>query len=111
MATLVTIPSSFTNQKLLHVQGTEKLRLLRTLTQRSSKFRVRAAKLPAGVEIPKIEPKLTEPFLGFTNTAEIWNSRACMIGLVGTFLVELIFHKGILQMIGVDVGKGLNLPL
>ncbi|XP_020694743.1 light-harvesting complex-like protein OHP1, chloroplastic isoform X2 [Dendrobium catenatum] len=63
------------------------------------------------VEIPKIEPKLTEPFLGFTNTAEIWNSRACMIGLVGTFLVELIFHKGILQIIGVDVGKGLNLPL
>ncbi|KAG9454611.1 hypothetical protein H6P81_007515 [Aristolochia fimbriata] len=65
-------------------------------------FRVRAAKLPPGVEMPKVEPKLTAPFLGFTRTAEIWNSRACMIGLIGTFVVELIFHKGILQMIGVD---------
>lgn len=74
-------------------------------------FRVRAAKLPPGVEMPKVEPKLTAPFLGFTTTAEIWNSRACMIGLIGTFIVELILHKGILQMIGVDIGKGLDLPL
>ncbi|OAY64306.1 High-light-induced protein, chloroplastic [Ananas comosus] len=63
------------------------------------------------VEMPKVEPKLTEPFLGFTKTAEIWNSRAGMIGIIGTFIVELVFHKGILQMIGVDVGKGLDLPL
>ncbi|MQM22142.1 hypothetical protein Taro_055190 [Colocasia esculenta] len=70
-----------------------------------------AAKLPAGVEGPKVEPKLTEPFWGFTSTAETWNSRACMIGLIGIFIVELILHKGILQMVGVDVGKGLNLPL
>ncbi|KAJ0979537.1 hypothetical protein J5N97_015011 [Dioscorea zingiberensis] len=79
--------------------------------KKPSKFNVRAAKLPAGVENPRVEPKLTEPFLGFTNTAEIWNSRACMIGIIGTFIVELIFHKGILQMIGVEVGKGLDLPL
>ncbi|XP_077236887.1 one helix protein [Tasmannia lanceolata] len=74
-------------------------------------FKVRAAKLPAGVELPKVVPKLTAPFLGFTTTAEIWNSRACMIGLIGTFFVELILHKGILQMIGIDIGQGLNLPL
>lgn len=37
-----------------------------------------------------MEPKLTEPFLGFTNTAEIWNSRACMIGIICTFVVELV---------------------
>ncbi|XP_068669392.1 light-harvesting complex-like protein OHP1, chloroplastic [Aristolochia californica] len=79
--------------------------------KRSVAFRVRSAKLPPGVEMPKIEPKLTAPSLGFTRTAEIWNSRACMIGLIGTFIVELIFHKGILQMIGIDVGKGLDLPL
>ncbi|WOL09285.1 hypothetical protein Cni_G18038 [Canna indica] len=72
---------------------------------------IRASKLPAGVELPKEEPKLIEPFLGFTRTAEVWNSRACMIGLIGTFIVELIFNKGILQMIGVDVGKGLDIPL
>ncbi|CAL9771680.1 unnamed protein product [Musa acuminata subsp. burmannicoides] len=74
-------------------------------------FRIRAAKLPAGVEAPKVEPKLTAPFLGFTRTAEVWNSRACMIGIVGTFIVELILNKGILQILGVEVGKGLDLPL
>ncbi|XP_039173619.1 uncharacterized protein LOC104426439 [Eucalyptus grandis] len=63
------------------------------------------------VEVPKVEPKFQAPFLGFTRTAEIWNSRACMIGLIGTFIVELIINKGILQVIGVEVGKGLDLPL
>ncbi|KAF5471640.1 hypothetical protein F2P56_008417 [Juglans regia] len=74
-------------------------------------FRIHAAKLPAGVEVPKTEPKFSAPFLGFTRTAEIWNSRACMIGLIGTFIVELILNKGILQLIGVEIGKGLDLPL
>ncbi|KAI4341845.1 hypothetical protein MLD38_026520 [Melastoma candidum] len=76
-------------------------------------FRIQAsaAKLPPGVELPKVEPKFEAPFLGFTTTAEVWNSRACMIGLIGTFIVELIINKGILQLIGVEVGKGLNLPL
>lgn len=74
-------------------------------------LRARAAKLPPGVEAPRVQPKLSEPFLGFTQTAEIWNSRACMIGLIGTFIVELVLNKGILQMIGVEVGKGLDLPL
>ncbi|KAL3730600.1 hypothetical protein ACJRO7_027600 [Eucalyptus globulus] len=63
------------------------------------------------VEVPKVEPKFQAPFLGFTRTAEIWNSRACMIGLIGTFIVELIINNGILQVIGVEVGKGLDLPL
>ncbi|XP_019187373.1 PREDICTED: light-harvesting complex-like protein OHP1, chloroplastic [Ipomoea nil] len=76
-----------------------------------SSFKLQAAKLPAGVELPKEQPKLEPPFLGFTRTAEIWNSRACMIGLIGTFIVELILNRGILQLIGVDVGKGLDLPL
>ncbi|KAG6534461.1 light-harvesting complex-like protein OHP1, chloroplastic [Zingiber officinale] len=78
---------------------------------RPKSFSIRAAKLPAGVELPKDEPRLTEPFLGFTRTAEVWNSRVCMIGLVGIFIAELIFNKGVLQMIGVEVGKGLDLPL
>ncbi|KAF3449157.1 hypothetical protein FNV43_RR09885 [Rhamnella rubrinervis] len=86
-----------------------------TLPRKTSKvpvsFRVQAAKLPSGVEVPKVEPKFKAPFLGFTRTAEIWNSRACMIGLIGVFVVELILNKGILQVIGVDIGKGLDLPL
>jgi hypothetical protein len=47
------------------------------------------------VEVPRVQPKLSEPFLGFTQTAEIWNSRACMIGLIGTFLVELVTKESI----------------
>ncbi|KAI8556677.1 hypothetical protein RHMOL_Rhmol05G0272100 [Rhododendron molle] len=74
-------------------------------------FKIQAAKLPAGVELPKAEPKFKAPFAGFTRTAEIWNSRACMIGLIGTFIVELIINKGILEVIGVEIGKGLDLPL
>ncbi|KAJ0235068.1 Light-harvesting complex-like protein OHP1 [Hirschfeldia incana] len=72
---------------------------------------VRAAKLPEGVIVPKVQPKSQPAFLGFTQTAEIWNSRACMIGLIGTFIVELILNKGILELIGVEIGKGLDLPL
>ncbi|KAK1377532.1 High-light-induced protein, chloroplastic [Heracleum sosnowskyi] len=74
-------------------------------------FRIQAAKLPAGVEVPKVQPQFKAPFLGFTRTAEIWNSRACMIGLIGTFIVELIINKGILEVIGVEIGKGLDIPL
>ncbi|XP_010452044.1 PREDICTED: light-harvesting complex-like protein OHP1, chloroplastic isoform X1 [Camelina sativa] len=72
---------------------------------------VRAAKLPEGVIFPKVQPKSQPAFLGFTQTAEIWNSRACMMGLIGTFIVELILNKGILELIGVEIGKGLDLPL
>lgn len=42
--------------------------------------------------MPKVEPKFRAPFLGFTKTAETWNSRACMIGLIGTFIVELVSY-------------------
>ncbi|KAK8936290.1 hypothetical protein KSP39_PZI013406 [Platanthera zijinensis] len=111
MAAPAIIVPSFVNQRLLNGQVKTKFRVLRPRNRNLKEFTVTAAKLPSGVEMPKVRPKLTEPFLGFTTTAEIWNSRASMIGIVGTFVVELIFHRGILQMIGVDVGKGLNLPL
>ncbi|OIV98626.1 hypothetical protein TanjilG_12749 [Lupinus angustifolius] len=77
----------------------------------SFSVQAQAAKPPSGVEFPKVQPQIKAPFVGFTNTAEIWNSRASMIGLIGTFIVELKMNKGILEMIGVEVGKGLNLPL
>lgn len=48
--------------------------------------------------MPRAQPKLSEPFLGFTQTAEIWNSRACMIGLIGTFIVELVM-KELMQLL------------
>ncbi|MCO5595667.1 hypothetical protein L7F22_049712 [Adiantum nelumboides] len=64
---------------------------------------IRAAKLPAGVEAPKEEPKLSTPLWGFTENAERWNSRAAMLGIIGLFLVELIIQKGVLQVIGFEV--------
>ncbi|KAI3992237.1 hypothetical protein MKX01_033382 [Papaver californicum] len=79
--------------------------------RKPNSFRIRAAKLPAGVVLPRVTPKFNPPFQGFTKTAEIWNSRACMIGLIGTFIVELILNKGILELIGVEIGKGLDIPL
>ncbi|PKA63850.1 High-light-induced protein, chloroplastic [Apostasia shenzhenica] len=111
METLASISSFSLRPEALHIHRNPKTRLFPLNLRKTRELVVMAAKLPPGVEMPKVEPKLPEPFLGFTATAEIWNSRACMIGIVGTFIVELIFHRGILQMIGVDVGKGLNLPL
>ncbi|XP_058099342.1 light-harvesting complex-like protein OHP1, chloroplastic [Magnolia sinica] len=117
MATLPTISASLLpNRSLTAIPPTQYQPHCKNFNrngnfQKSNSFKIRAAKLPPGVEMPKVEPKLAAPFFGFTRTAEIWNSRACMIGLIGTFIVELIFHKGILQIIGIDVGKGLDIPL
>ncbi|XP_074271381.1 light-harvesting complex-like protein OHP1, chloroplastic [Silene latifolia] len=97
-----------------HELSTLRYGLLNNRTALSLKrvsFSVQAAKLPPGVVLPKAEPKFNAPFLGFTKTAEVWNSRACMIGLIGTFIVELILNKGILELIGVEIGKGLDIPL
>ncbi|XP_062201017.1 light-harvesting complex-like protein OHP1, chloroplastic [Phragmites australis] len=103
-------PSSFAHQPLCSNKLSKKLPPWLP-SPRAIAVRVSAAKLPPGVEVPRVQPKLSEPFLGFTETAEIWNSRACMMGLIGTFIVELVLNKGILQMLGVEVGKGLDIPL
>lgn len=42
------------------------------------------------VELQTQVPKFNAPFLGSTKTAEIWNSRAWMIGLTGNFIVKLV---------------------
>ena len=99
-------PSFLAHQSILSHKPLRKLGLSLELP-RTRSVKIRAAKLPAGVEVPRKQPKLSEPFLGFTRTAEIWNSRACMIGLIGTFIVELVLNKGILQMIGVKSARDL----
>ncbi|XP_058209119.1 light-harvesting complex-like protein OHP1, chloroplastic isoform X1 [Rhododendron vialii] len=120
MTTLLDISSSLlpTRSPTIHAHNHQPISHLHIPIRKGIKtskkplcFKVQAAKLPSGVELPKVEPQFKAPFLGFTRTAEIWNSRACMIGLIGTFVVELIINKGILQLIGVDIGKGLDLPL
>lgn len=81
------------------------------ISKKAITITAQAANLPAGVEFPREQPKLKPTFLGFTRTAEIWNSRACMMGLIGVFILELMMNKGVLEIVGVNVGKGLNLPL
>ncbi|KAI3866377.1 hypothetical protein MKX03_029633 [Papaver bracteatum] len=38
--------------------------------RKPNSFRIRAAKLPAGVVLQKVTPKFNPPFQGFTKTAE-----------------------------------------
>ncbi|XP_039047599.1 light-harvesting complex-like protein OHP1, chloroplastic isoform X2 [Hibiscus syriacus] len=102
MATSSLISSSFLLPNSLTIQRQNQQ------YHNTTSFRNRAS---FKVEVPKVGPKFKAPFQGFTRTAEIWNSRACMIGIIGVFIVELILNKGVLQMIGVDVGKGLDIPL
>jgi hypothetical protein len=44
---------------------------------------------------------------GFVENAERMNSRASMVGFVSLLLVEGIFGKGLLELVGVDVGHGI----
>jgi hypothetical protein len=45
---------------------------------------------------------------GFVKGAERLNSRAAMLGFFGILLVEAIAHKGVFEMAGFEVGKGLG---
>ncbi|CAK9275620.1 unnamed protein product [Sphagnum jensenii] len=77
----------------------------------------RAAKLPTGMLQLHVAGRATKGrtqtslFWGFTEDAEVWNSRAAMIGIFGIIAVEAIINEGILQLLGIEVGKGLDLPL
>jgi hypothetical protein len=70
-----------------------------------------SAPLPQGVTAPKRTPQAPEPRFGFVYNAERLNSRACMIGFIGTLLVEAITHKGVLELVGLTVGQGLGFEL
>eukprot|EP00245_Coleochaete_scutata_P007601 TRINITY_DN23083_c0_g1_i1.p1 TRINITY_DN23083_c0_g1~~TRINITY_DN23083_c0_g1_i1.p1 ORF type:complete len:123 (-),score=18.15 TRINITY_DN23083_c0_g1_i1:464-832(-) len=122
MATAVSFPRALASTGSVPQLGPSPLGRLRgtTLRPMSSQISrrgrgaslvVRAAQLPTGVKPPAEEPKLPPPLFGFTENAEIWNSRSAMIGLFGILAVEFIAGQGILQMIGIEVGKGLDLPL
>ncbi|CAG9462949.1 unnamed protein product [Pedinophyceae sp. YPF-701] len=68
-------------------------------------------RLPAGVSEPKKQPNLTNPKFGFVYNAERLNSRAAMIGFFALLLLEGVANKGILEMMGVVVGKGVETTL
>ncbi len=45
------------------------------------------------VDVPRDEPKLPVSFWGFTENAEVWNSRASLIGLFGIIIVEAVSFR------------------
>lgn len=69
---------------------------------------MRATKLPEGVTLPPRIPEATQSTFGFTKAAERLNSRAAMLGFFCILIVEAIAHKGIFELAGFEVGKGLG---
>lgn len=63
---------------------------------------------PPGVPPPPVIPVLEPGKVGFVENAERWNSRASMVGWWSLLLVELIAGKGLLEIMGFTVGKGIN---
>lgn len=63
---------------------------------------------PPGVPPPPYVPVLEPGKIGFVENAERWNSRASMVGWWSLLLVELVAGKGLLEIMGFTVGKGIN---
>ena len=63
---------------------------------------------PPGVPPPPYVPVLQPGKIGFVENAERWNSRASMVGWWSLLLVELVAGKGLLEIMGFTVGKGIN---
>ncbi|WZN65874.1 light-harvesting complex-like protein OHP1 [Chloropicon roscoffensis] len=63
---------------------------------------------PAGVSLPSNQPNLPKLSAGFTYKAERWNSRASMVGFFSLLFVELVTRKGLLELMGLQVGNGLG---
>ena len=57
---------------------------------------------------PPVVPVLEPSKIGFVENAERWNSRASMVGWWSLLLVELVAGKGLLEIMGFTVGKGIN---
>ena len=63
---------------------------------------------PPGVPPPPVVPVLEPGKIGFVENAERWNSRASMVGWWSLLIVELVAGKGLLEIMGFTVGKGIN---
>ena len=83
----------------------------RSPTSRRGAVAVRAAAPPSGVSQPPRSPVTPPPKFGFVENAEVLNSRAAMIGFFALLAVEAIAGKGLLELVGVTVGKGLDIGL
>jgi len=69
--------------------------------------------LPRGRQVtePSDGPEFQKPLFGFVENAERFNSRASMIGIVAIVLVEAIAGRGLLEVLGFEVGNGLGFEL
>ena len=63
---------------------------------------------PPGVPPPPFLPTMEPATFGFVENAERMNSRAACVGFFSLLAVEGIFGKGLLELVGVEVGKGIN---
>lgn len=63
---------------------------------------------PPGVPPPPFAPTIEPATFGFVENAERLNSRASMVGWWALLLVEGVAGKGLLELAGVTVGKGIN---
>jgi hypothetical protein len=90
-------------QLLIRVRAASRSRTTATMAAMSG-----GPHLPAGVSAPPRQPVTPDPKYGFVYNAERLNSRACMLGFIGTLLVEAIAHRGVLELVGLRVGQGLG---
>lgn len=82
-------------------------RLSRSTTVRA----VAKVQAPSGVSVPSQVPQVPPARFGFVDWAEKINSRAAMIGFIAILVVEGIAGRGLLEMSGIVVGKGLGFEL
>lgn len=110
--TTIKMASSIACSQRLSAQPSTSSRCVQTPQLRPAVARrsvaVRAAKLPEGVTLPPRIPVTPESKFGFVKGAERLNSRAAMLGFFGILIVEAIANKGIFEMAGFEVGKGLG---
>eukprot|EP00793_Prasinoderma_coloniale_P003064 PRCOL_00006531-RA len=56
-------------------------------------------------------PKLPPLVVGFCDNAERINTRACIVGLVSLFVLEGLFGRPFLELIGISIGHGLGFEI
>lgn len=64
---------------------------------------------PAPATVPKEVPEVRTVPYGFNYTAERLNGRAAMLGFFSLLLLEAVAGKGIFELMGIDVGNGINI--
>ena len=70
---------------------------------------VSKVKPPPGVSIPSQQPNFSNRRVGFTFKAERINSRYAMVGFVAVLLIEAATGRGVLEILGFNIGNGLDL--